>query len=138
MSRLILHRFFNAPRIILHRFLMSRLYCIVFLVRGHKFSSMLHLYYAHPLFCHFASIFVTAHYGAPTPPADPETDRWRDPIILRLGVLKKGECKTLCEKRLHLPILHRFLYRAPILHRFLISRPILHRFLISRLYCIVF
>jgi hypothetical protein len=45
----------------------------------------------------------------PTPPADPETDRWRDPITPTLRCIKKGECKTLCEKRLHPSILHRFL-----------------------------
>jgi hypothetical protein len=65
--------FFICRALILHRFLMARTniasffsvahqYCIVFLVRGHKIRHRCCIiYYAHPLFCHFASIFVTAH-----------------------------------------------------------------------------
>jgi hypothetical protein len=41
--------------------------------------------------------------GRATPPADPETDRGGIPLLLRLGVLKKGECKTLCEKKVTPP-----------------------------------
>jgi hypothetical protein len=64
------------------------------------------------------------------------------PLLLRLGVLKKGSARLYAKKRLHLPILHRFLVSIPILHRFLVSIPniasffsidfpILHRFLVS-------
>jgi hypothetical protein len=118
-------------------FIMSHRYCIVFFRCRIDVASIIR---RTPYFVHFASIFVTAHFVTAHSPCRLEMTGGGIPLLLCLRCIKKGECKTLCEKNFTPPqycivfimridiasffiIAHRycivFYNRTSILHRFL-------------------
>jgi hypothetical protein len=112
--------------VFLHRFS----YCIVFL---HRFSiasffAMCHrcciIYYAHPLLLPFCIVFCDrALCDRALPLPTRKLTGGGIPLLLRLGVLKKGSARLYAKKGLHLPILHRFLIsRGDIASFFNIAR----------------
>jgi hypothetical protein len=124
--------FFKWRALILHRFL----------VRAQIRHRCCIIYDATPYFRHLQDFCDRALSARPLPLPTRKLTGGGIPLLLRLGVLKKGSARLYAKKRLHLPILHRFfnarlilhrfLMRALILHRFLNARAILHRFLVAR------
>jgi hypothetical protein len=119
----------------------ARYYCIVFLnARAHialffsgavtKFViDVASFHDTPPISAHRCKFCDRALSDRPTPPADPETDRGGIPLLLRLGVLKKGSARLYAKKGYTLNIASFFNARANIASFFICARLILHRFL---------
>jgi hypothetical protein len=110
MARTILHRFLVA-RTILHRFLVSRtILHRFFSARSQNSSSMLHhLLRAPPILPFCIDFCDRALCDRALPLPTRKLTGGGIPLLLRLGVLKKGSARLYAKKRLHPSILHRFL-----------------------------
>jgi hypothetical protein len=91
-----------------------------------------HLLRAPPIFSHFASFCDRALSDRPLPLPTRKLTGVGIPLLLRLGVLKKGVQDSMRKKGYTSPILHRFLMSRTNIASFFISRTILHRFLMAR------
>jgi hypothetical protein len=97
--------FYNVASI-LHRFLMSHRYCIVF----YDVASMLHHLLRAPPILPFCIVFCDrALCDRALPLPTRKLTGGGIPLLLRLGVLKKGSARLYVKKGLHPSILHRFL-----------------------------
>jgi hypothetical protein len=125
----------------LHRFLISRIniasffniahqYCIVF----YDVASMLHRLLRAPPILPFCIDFCDrALCDRALPLPTRKLTGGGIPLLLRLGVLKKGSARLYAKKRVTPPILHRFLISRINIASFFISRINIASFFISRI-----